>query len=341
MKTRNETSAGRAIGTARVVAIGAALALLAGCGDDDASTAEEGVVEGAVPPSSAPADDPGTGDGGGATAGPEPTIASGADPGLDDREGLAVEIDPDASTVSLGSDLHVFIDLFGLASRPFDGGDARAALNRFESPVPFERYVEVYTRELDACTVRDIDAPDGDGGAEDEGDPAHVDGGEALTISTPSGTFGEIPRVLEPNDVFYDADYALPGPVPSGASLSIPGADFPAVDAYPLVRPAPPVRLEPAADAPPSRSTVYRWVPDDLRTRFKVVFLAHDPDDGSFRGYPVSCHARDDGEFTVTAEAADALETSPYTLTTRMARVARLVELRDGIVFYTTAEITE
>ena len=363
---RGRRTRGEAIGA---LALGAAV-LLGGCsgdGDDD-PTAQTLPTE---DPAGGDAGDGGFGLGGGAgngaaTAGTgdelpgagqagevDETPLSGADrplPGadpvevqdLDDREALVVESPADAP-INAASEYLVFTELFGSGSSPGSGGYAGVQLIRFDAPNSFAGQVDFYDErwigELDTCFTRELGASGGDGAGDDD-DPLQVSGGETLLISTPAGTFGEIPRVVEPGNVFYDADGTLPGPVPAGATLSIPGDDFPVVADYPLPDlPPVPVRLSPTDGEALTTETEYAWEPDDAGGFFKIDFLSSS-DDGLL-GFPVTCIVRDDGAFELTDEAIDALVAAPGTVTVRFSRVAALIELRDDIVFFTANELAE
>ena len=329
---------------ARAAAFGVALALLGGCGDGGGD-GEGG--DAAVPTEDDPAGelaggvrDPGTGDDDPGTV-PEGTVPdTDASPGGGGGEALAIEAPAGAEA----SPWLAFVDLFSNASRT-DFGSARVSLSRLEEPVAFADHVDFYANdyivELDTCLVRDLDADDGlDGGG--GGNPDHVSGGETLSIVTADGSsFGELARVDEPGDVTYDADGSLPGTPPAGAALSIPGDVFPAVVAYPLLSPAPPVRLSPVEGEGLTTTSEYRWVPAEGPGLVKLDFLADSREDGSFRGFPVTCFARDDGEFALTDEALEALAGSPDTISLRYSRVAFRLDWRDGIVFFLESEVSE
>ena len=341
---------GERIGAVRAATLAAALATLGGCGgsggdgeapaEDDAGNATE--IERPAPfdaDADARPDDPAPD--GGTDGGTDGEAGFGVVSG-EDRDGLAVEL-PDGATGDTASPWLVFVDFFANASRT-DFGNARASLSRYPDPVPFDVHVDFYDRdyigELDTCVVRDLDAAGGGGGG-GEGDPRHVSGGESLTISTADGSsFGELARVEPPGDVLYRADGTLPGPLPAGATLSIPGDVFPAVEAYPLLVPAPPERLSPLEGEGLSTTSEYRWVPVGGPVYVKLDFLA-DAADGSFRGFPVTCYVRDDGEFELTDEAVEALVRSADRISLRYSRVASRVELSDGVVFFVESEVSE
>ena len=363
MKTRNaaanatagtgRTVAGtRARSAARAAALGAALALLAGCGGDDDTPSTQnapGAGDGTdVPVGTGPDGTPPTEDPPGVGEGDEPVSPPGAGSApatggdLDDRERLIVEIEPGTPIAGTASPWLVFVELFSRASRPSDGGFAYVSLIGYDGPAEFSTHVDFYDREYldapDSCFVRDLG---GSGGGGDDDNPLQVDGGETLLLATSDGgSWGEIPRVEEPGNLYYDAVGTLPGTAPTDLTLTIPGAVFPAVADYPLLTPTPPVRLSPALDEPLTTTSVYRWEPGDGRGFVKLDFLA-EADDGEFLGYPVTCYALDDGEFEPTAEAVEALVATPGTVTLRYSRVAARIELRDGIAFFLTNEIAE
>lgn len=322
---------------ARGVVLGAALALLGACGGDDGGD-----------PSGPSGDDPsgGVGPGSGAapaggplgTGAPDGSAPNGdlpVDP-TDGPEALAVEAPPDAAA----SPWLVYVSLFSNASRT-DFGNASVELNRYADPVEFASHAGFYERdyigELDRCVVRERGGASGGG----EPNPRLVSGGETLLIAAPDGSsFAELPRVTAQAGTRYDADGALPGPVPPGATLTVPGDAFPAVEAYPLLSPEPLVRLSPVQGEPPSTASEYRWVPADGAGFVKLDFLAA-ASDGTSRGFPVTCFAYDDGEFELTDEAIEALAGVPETISLRYSRVATRLEWSDGIAFFVDSEISE
>ena len=330
------------------IAAALALALATGCGGGSDGASTDGAADGAA--GNGTGDDLAepVGDGAPASDGPggEESAADPSrppprpDPGADDREGLVVEVAPGTPILGLESRWLAIVDLYRLEARP-EVNEADVYLYDYGEPFAFRDHVDFYADlvELDTCEVRDLDAPGGGGGVEEGDGPTRVSGGEVLPIASPAGTFAELARTVDDEGVVYGGFDVLPAALPDGATLSIPGDVFPAVDAYPLGTPAPPVRLSPGPDEAPSRDGVYRWEPGDGRDLFQIVFLLFDDDD--FVGFPVSCDVRDDGEFALPREAFDALESLRGRITTRFERVARRVDLRDGVAFYHVSTVAE
>ena len=335
-----------------------ALALLAGCGGDgnddpvDDVPTEDGQSPATPVPVPVPVPVPDSvsepGPGIILPEGTQTSLGTAIDPAADDRDALVVELQAGASAETTSPYL-VFMDLFALSSFPSELGGARVQLIRFEEPIPFGRHVDFYVDyigELDTCITRDLIAeggPDGEGGpgVDRPDDPLQVSGGQALLVSSPAGSFGEIPMIEDPGNVYYDAGRGLPGPLPPGATLSIPGNVFPTVADYPLPEIEGPVRLSPIDGEELTTTSEYRWVAGGDRTLIELAFLADDPATGEFLGFPVSCYARDDGEFELTDAALAALLDIRATLRVRYSRVAARIELRDDIAFFTYNELAE
>ena len=251
-----------------------------------------------------------------------------------------VDADPDALT----SPWLAVIDVFQNASVPSETGEVSVNLVRYTPELAFRTHVDFYAEEeLDTCT---IDEPDtGDEGGEDEIDPSKrsVNGGDALTLSSAGGTWISVPYSRERTGYFYDPDEegfsGFSGPVPDDLTLSLPGAEFPAVDALPIGIPDAPLRLSPPIDEAIGPATEYRWTPGDDGAIVRVVFKHFV--DGDFQGFPVSCQARDDGAFELPENALEALAALPGETTVRYSRELERVEFRDGIALFQSVDIVD
>lgn len=341
MKARHGTSAPRT-GFARApVALCAALAFVAGCSDSDSDPIDADTMSEDPPGvASTPGGEEGT------TQEPTmpETVPGTTFGGADGIEGLEI-VTPAGTPDDVTTPWLVYADLFGNpSSSAFTR--ARAELLGYEQDKPFTDHVEFYTDSLDrldTCLIRDLAATDGTAGSDGDEDenPFQVSGGQTLLLSTPAGSFAEIPRIDDPGNVYYEAVNTFPGPVPGDATLSIPGDVFPTVDAYPILPVQRPERLAPLAGEALTSTTVYRWVPGTDDTSIKLDFFAEDAATGDFIGFPVTCYPRDDGEFELTDEAIDALVTAPGDIGVRFSRLAARLELRDDISFIIFNELAE
>ena len=289
---------------------------LAGCGSDD---------EGGGTPR--PEDDPPTG--------PERN-----DPDGDDRPGLVIAGLDGQSAEGVTSPWLVSTTVFRNASDTPPTGEASVGLLRYEDDFPFARHADFFESELDTCELRrgGIDASGGGS------PPPRVGGGETVTINAPSGPWLMLER--QPLDDGTGGDYRRPfgewpGELPEGATLSIPGDEFPNVAAYPLVEPPSPIRLLPDEDEPLGADTVYTWIPGGGTDHMVLAFLASEPGGGDFIDFPLVCSVVDDGRFELPEAARAFVATATDELELRYERVRRTLELADGIVFFTSLEVAE
>lgn len=231
------------------------------------------------------------------------------------------------------------INLFRLASQAAGGGDASVDLLQYDADFPVSRHVDFYTETLDTCEIRTDDG----GGGVDNNPPLSVSGGNTVTINSPSGTFVEINRGGD-DEGFYETNDGMPGELPMGATLSIPGALFPNVPAYPLSEPVAPVRIAPAAGtltlADASLPFIWEALPPVPGGYMELVALAFDGN-GEFQGFPVVCKVIDDGEFTLPADVIEEFASSTLDIQTRFDRVIERVDFINGIVFHQRSVITD
>ena len=132
----------------------------------------------------------------------------------------------------------------------------------------------------------------------------------------------------------------LPGAFPEGTSLSIPGSSFPTVAAHLLYQPKAVERILPEAAQAVSSESRLQWVAGQQNTAIKIDWLAFDGN-GEFAGFPVTCLARDDGEFLPDAVTRAMLAGSTHRLELRYSRVYARLDVYNGIVFYQEAEVAE
>jgi len=261
-------------------------------------------------------------------SGPESLIVTGID-----------SSNPDATSAWL-----VNSRLFRLNSRIDTTGDATVELVRYSDDFPVSRHVDFYSKDLDTCEVDDPDAittSGGGGGDDGGGPPPTISGGETVVINTPSGPWFTLNRFVEDGQPLYTIDNGLPGELlPAGATLSIPGDEFPTVAAHPLYDPIPPVRLLPDANNPVAVDSAYSWIPSSSKTYMNILLLAYNADN-SFVDFAVSCDVRDDGSFSMPAEVINFILTTPYRLQARYDRVYSRVDFVNGIVIRQSSEVSE
>jgi len=251
----------------------------------------------------------------------------------------------DSSNADATSPWLVNSRLFRLNSRLDSTGDAIVELLQYNDDFPVSRHVDFYTLELDTCEVNDPDAvPTGEGGGDDGGSPPpSLSGGETVVINTPSGPWFTLNRTIDNGQIEYSVNDGLPAELlPAGATLSIPGDEFPTVASHPLYDPTePPVRLLPDANEPVNVNSAYAWIPSNEKTFMRILLLAYDNTDNSFVDFAVGCDVRDDGAFTMPTEVLDFISTTPYRLQARFDRAYSRVDFVNGIVIRQFSEISE
>jgi len=264
----------------------------------------------------------------------------------DDRPGLVVTglngMDPEDVTSPWLANARTF----RLASRTPGTGDGSVDLLRYRDDFRLVNHVDFFEKDLGVCDIDDPDArqPIGDGGGDGGGSPPPlISGGETVVINTPSGPWFTYERGLnvENGNFFYETDNELPGALPEGATLSIPGDDFPTVAAHPLYEPDPPVRLLPTdANEYITSASEYSWIPGNSAAYVKINLLAYSgPDD--FEGFYVNCYVVDDGEFTMPGAVIDYLDSAEYDFIARYSRVYARLDFVNSIVLFQSNEVAE
>ena len=175
-----------------------------------------------------------------------------------------------------------------------------------------------------------------------------LDGGNPLTINAGNGPWLTIPSD-ENNAGRYNSDLnatpGTPGVLPEDATLSIPGADFPTVAAYPLSEPTlAPVRITPAPGdltaADVAATFTWEAEPDVAGGYIRIQALAFEAN-GEFAGFPYRCAVVDDGEFNLPQEAIDAFSATDRTIRIRYERILNRIDFIDGIVFHSLSFLAE
>jgi len=194
-------------------------------------------------------------------------------------------------------------------------------------------YTSFYSEDLDVCKIYDPRVP-GEASDSTSNLPPRASAGEAITINSPAGLWFTINQRRDDDNLWeYITDSDLPGPLPEGATLSIPGDEFPKVQAYPLYEPQAPVRLLPGVRSDLLTSaSAYAWVPGTGKTYITLDFIALDVKDGEadFAGY---CYLVDDGSFNMPEEIKKFIDETDLDIQARYSRYYERVDYSDGIVF--------
>ena len=197
--------------------------------------------------------------------------------------------------------------------------------------------LDFYAKELDTCELTREDTGGGGGG----NPPPRVGGGATVTIGSQAGPWLVLDRMLSEDGTQVTYGGPLPGPLPNGATLSIPGDVFPSVAAYPLdAEPPVPVGLLPGAGEPIDARGVFSWVPVNGDDFVELVFAAFDAN-GDFIDFPLSCDVVDDGRFELPPEAVAFIESTDDVLRLEYERTREVLELSGGIVFRTRTTVRE
>lgn len=230
---------------------------------------------------------------------------------------------------------HVFIFSFRSEFRTPDSSNARVITVQNEPTTSVQTYIDFYSTqvELETCNINSEDSTDiNDGG------PLMVSAGDSVSINAPNGTWLTLPE----EDVgFYEPDDGLPGAIPAGASVSIPGDVFPSVGAVPIAEPAAPERIAPMF-GPVSIESEYQWQATDVPgTYIQLGFIEIDPNTGDFASFPATCFVEDDGEFQLPTDVQDLINNSSNPIEVRYERRLGTLELVEGVIAYSRIAVVE
>lgn len=221
-------------------------------------------------------------------------------------------------------------------------GEGNVDLVRYEDDFPVSAHVEFYTPDLDTCVINDPEAVStGGGGGDGGGSPPLISGGAEVVINTASGPWFTFNRSIDDGDSVYRAFEGMPAELlPAGATLSIPGDVFPAVEAHPMYSPTAPERLLPDAGAPLTIDSSYSWIPGTDKTFMQIDFLAYDVL-GNFVDFAGYCDMIDDGSFAMPSDALEFIGNTGLIIEARYSRIYERVDFVDGIVFRQRSEVAE
>ena len=248
--------------------------------------------------------------------------------------GLSRDVSPDQVPVPLLAAVSTFRE----ESFPGEGGSVRVSTLQYEPGYTVQGEIDWRLGQdvIGSCTFED-DETEGDGG-DDSSSPPYVSAGASVVISSPRGLWAEIPIG---DDLQYRLEPNL-GPLPAGATLSIPGDIFPpTAGGYPLGEPQAPVRISPALGANVDFDTSFTWQPSsDSNSTIAVDFLEYDVND-EFIGFPFYCFTEDDGEFALPPDVAVSLAAQTNDIKVRYSRISRRIDVVDGVLFYQRNSVAE
>lgn len=316
-----------------LAALSLAIVFVSACSSSSSTTPDT------IPPD----DDPTQTPGGPSVTPPDTATMFPDDTDNDDRPGMIVTGMNGMDPRDVVSPWLANVSLSRLDSETPGTGDGRVALLQYSDDFPVARHIEFFEESLDTCDIRDPDVPQPIGGGGGGGSPPPLlSGGTTVVINTPSGPWFTYDRSLDDDgEPIYRTDNQLPGALPQGATLSIPGDAFPTVAAHPLYEPDAPVRLLPDSEFVVTPESAYSWIPGSSGfTYAKINLLAYDTDD-NFQGFYVTCYVEDDGEFTMPAAVVDYVANTEYLLVSRYSRNYTRLDLINGIVIYQDVEVAE
>lgn len=273
---------------------------------------------------------------------PEPSTTSRfpADEEQDDREALIVTGLDGSSAETLVSPWLVVMRGFRNVAEHTPAGDAQLELTRYADDYPLSAYIDYFTPVLDQCVVRS-------GTAESEPastnpPPLRIAGGSSVVLNTAHGPWQTLSLIVEENGVVYRLVDSVSGRMPEGASLSIPGEEFPNVPGHSLYEADPIQRLQPDPSQSATADSPLQWIAGADNTRVRIDWLAFDESE-QFRGFPMSCEVRDDGQFQLEPEWQLELMAAggDHALKVRYSRIYSRLDVSNGIVFYQQTEIAE
>ena len=150
--------------------------------------------------------------------------------------------------------------------------------------------LDSYLPASDVCFVDDEDdgfIPSIEGV---ENDFVTLTAGDALTVTSPAGTYASLALFSAFGISGYTTDSELTGPAPSGLTIDIPGAQFPAFTNVPIPDVTILNGVSPSVDSNVTATTTFTWTagsnPDS-----RILIDAGD----------LSCIALDDGNFSIPA----------------------------------------
>lgn len=157
---------------------------------------------------------------------------------------------------------------------------------------------------VDSCVVSDSTAatdPSQPGGIEFN----PVSAGDVITLTSPAGSYAEIVKSEANGFIFYSVagDGSLPGPVPSGTVLDIPGDVFPAFPNVAVPDIAELTNVASSTGNTLTANSTVTWDAASSEGSFMNLSAAYTPP-GTENSISVFCTVADDGSFSFPADTA-------------------------------------
>ncbi len=230
------------------------------------------------------------------------------------------------------------VNAFRFESNTPGSGDIRVATIQYNESRTVQDSIDWYGSnvQLDTCEIAEEDTSSG-GDSGGTSTVPYVSGGDNVVISSPGGTWFTL---SEDDTGIYEVDNELPGAIPVGATVSIPGLVFPAVGAIPISEPTAPIRIAPAF-GPISTESQYQWQASGGNGEYiRLSFIEYDSN-GDFVGFPIGCDLEDDGEFSLPENVLLAMSTISNTLEVRYTRRIRSLSMVEGVMAFTRISVAE
>jgi len=126
-----------------------------------------------------------------------------------------------------------------------------------------------------------------------------INAGEVITVTSPAGTYSSMEPLNFFGIVTYANDDTVPGTLPSGLTLDIPGDQFPAFSNVEFPPALALTGVTPELRTPVTPTTTYTWTPSGDPTSLVNIYMDN-----------VDCIVLDDGSFTLPAEIQSQLDSN-------------------------------
>lgn len=198
----------------------------------------------------------------------------------------------------------------------FDTTDETAFASFSSSPitVPLQEVIGEFVPSTDTCEVTTLNLTTPNPIDEDTLIPdlegTSISAGEVLTVTSPAGTFVELIRVQFGSEFDYElADGStLPGPVPAGTVVNIPGDVFPAFNNIAVPTAENITNFAPNS-VPISPSAEFTWTQPSNNAQSSIILvLTNDFSFANNEFTTVTCTLIDDGSFTLPTDIQTQLD---------------------------------